>query len=75
LSNPNLGTSLGNNCYKIRISINSKGKGKSGGGRIITYLISETKEIYLLTIYDKSELTSIQTSSLEKIIKSLKEEN
>ena len=30
--NPNLGTALGNNAYKIRMAITSKGKGKSGGG-------------------------------------------
>jgi len=39
LSNdPIQGTSLGNGFYKIRISIGSKGKGKSGGARIITYV-------------------------------------
>lgn len=32
--NPTQGTSLGNDCYKIRIAIASKGKGKSGGARI-----------------------------------------
>jgi mRNA-degrading endonuclease RelE of RelBE toxin-antitoxin system len=34
--NPSQGTSLGNECYKIRMAISSKGKGKSGGARIIT---------------------------------------
>lgn len=41
LSNPAIGTSLGNNAYKIRIAIKSKGVGKSGGARVITYLITE----------------------------------
>ena len=36
--NPATGTSLGNNCYKIRLAIASKNKGKSGGARIITYI-------------------------------------
>ena len=35
--NPSTGTALGNDCYKIRLAIASKGKGKSGGARIITY--------------------------------------
>jgi len=35
---PDQGTPLGNHCYKIRMSIASKGKGKSGGARVITYL-------------------------------------
>ena len=52
---PDTGISLGNNVYKIRVAIKSKGKGKSGGARVITYLISDQKEICLLTIYNKSE--------------------
>jgi len=33
--NPVQGNSIGNNCYKIRLAIASKGKGKSGGARVI----------------------------------------
>ena len=68
---PETGTSLGNNTYKIRIAIKSKGKGKRGGARIITYLITEQKEIYLLTIYDKSDMDTITDDVLRKIIASL----
>ena len=40
---PTLGTSLGNDVYKLRLGVKSKGKGKSGGVRIITYVeVSET---------------------------------
>ena len=74
ISNPTVGTSLGNNAYKIRISIKSKGTGKSGGARVITYVVTENKEIYLLTIYDKGELDTIDDSTLRRIIKSLKRE-
>ena len=35
---PTSGTPLGNNCYKVRMSIASKGKGKSGGARVITHI-------------------------------------
>lgn len=70
--NPSIGTPLGNDAYKIRIVIRSKGKGKSGGARVITYLVTEDKEVYLLTIYDKAELSSIDDKSLKKIIQSLK---
>lgn len=72
---PNTGTSLGNNIYKIRLAIKSKGKGKSGGGRIITYLINDSKEIYLQTIYDKSELDNIDDKTIKSIIQSLNLEN
>ncbi len=43
--NPVQGVALGKNCYKIRISIASKGKGKSGGGRIITNIVIQGKRI------------------------------
>lgn len=71
--NPEIGTSLGNNTYKIRIAIKSKGKGKSGGGRVISYLVTENKEIYLLTIFDKSEFDTIDDKTLIKIIETLNE--
>ncbi len=69
--NPESGTALGNNSYKIRIAIKSKGKGKSGGARVITYVISEKEEIYLLTMYDKSEFDSIDDKIIKSIIKTL----
>jgi hypothetical protein len=53
--------------------LNSKGKGKSGGGRVISYLATENKEIYLLTIFDKSEFDTIDDKTLKKIIESLNE--
>ncbi|OYY08362.1 MAG: hypothetical protein B7Y67_16910, partial [Polynucleobacter sp. 35-46-11] len=65
---PTKGTALGNNVFKIRVSIKSKGKGKSGGARIITYVISPQKEVYLLTIYDKAEFDSIDDKMLRRII-------
>jgi mRNA-degrading endonuclease RelE of RelBE toxin-antitoxin system len=70
--NPAIGTPLGNNAYKIRVAIKSKGKGKSGGARVITYLVTKDQEIYLLTIYDKAELSTIDDKTLKKIINSLK---
>jgi mRNA-degrading endonuclease RelE of RelBE toxin-antitoxin system len=68
---PDAGTPLGNDTYKIRIAIKSKGKGKSGGGRVITYVVIEHKEVYLLTIYDKSEFENIGDKTLQAIIASL----
>ena len=71
-TNPAAGTPLGDNTYKIRISIKSKGKGKSGGARVITYVITKNKEVYLLTIYDKAEYDSVDNGVLGAIIKSLR---
>ncbi|HLM01735.1 MAG TPA: hypothetical protein VK400_11825 [Pyrinomonadaceae bacterium] len=81
LANPETGTALGNNAYKIRLRIKSKGKGKSGGARVISYvekdLISivtvedEKVIVNLLTVYDKSEKESITDAELKELIESL----
>jgi len=68
---PETGTALGNDTYKIRLAIKSKGKGKSGGGRVITYVVKDNKEVYLLTIYDKSEFENVDDKTLKNIIQSL----
>ena len=69
--NPITGTYIGNNCYKIRLAIGSKGKGKSSGARVITYLYIETETVYLLTIYDKSEKTDLKPNELKELIYNL----
>jgi len=69
--NPETGTFLGNYCYKIRLAISSKGKGKSGGARVITYLYIATETVYLLTIYDKSEKADLKHNELKEMIESL----
>lgn len=71
-ANPTLGTPLGDDCYKIRLAIASKNKGKSGGSRVITYVVVEDIAIYLLTIYDKSEQDNISDKELKVMIKELK---
>ena len=71
-THPDYGTHLGNDTYKIRIAIKSKNKGKSGGARVITYLVTEDKEIYLLTIYDKSEFDVVDDKILQNIVSSLR---
>ena len=68
---PEQGTSLGNNCYKIRLSISSKGKGKSGGARIIANIAVEDETVYLLTIYDKSEQSDISNKELQELLKEI----
>jgi mRNA-degrading endonuclease RelE of RelBE toxin-antitoxin system len=62
--NPAMGNALGNNCFKIRLAITSKGRGKSGGARIITYVVNEEKEILLVSIYDKSEKETISNKEI-----------
>ncbi len=67
--NPEQGINIGNNCYKIRIAIASKGKGKSGGARIITNFVIADKTVYLLSIYDKSDKESLTYKELDELLK------
>jgi len=62
--NPIQGKSLGKDCYKVRMAISSKGKGKSGGARVITCVLIEDTEVYLLTVFDKSEKENISDKEL-----------
>lgn len=68
---PNQGTALGHDCYKIRLAITSKGKGKSGGARIITYVRIVKHTVYLIDIYDKSEISTISDAELKLLIELL----
>lgn len=73
--NEQIGISLGGGLYKIRLSVESKGGGKSGGFRIITYIVYKipaSHSVYLLTIYDKSEDDSIKKEQLIKIAQKIK---
>jgi len=70
-NNPKLGIPIGHDCYKIRLSIRSKGKGKSGGARVITYIFIEGEILFLLSIFDKSERANITDSELINLIKKI----
>jgi mRNA-degrading endonuclease RelE of RelBE toxin-antitoxin system len=71
VKNPIMGNMITKNCYKIRMAITSKGKGKSGGARIITYVIAPDETIFLLSIYDKSEQINISDKELSELIESI----
>lgn len=71
IANPETGIDLGGGFRKIRMKITSKGKGKSGGARVITFTIVvsvDEAEINLLYIYDKSERSSISKNELEEFL-------
>ncbi|MBD2754805.1 type II toxin-antitoxin system RelE/ParE family toxin [Spirosoma sp. BT704] len=67
-SDPNQGVSLGKDCYKIRLAISSKGKGKRGGGRVITCVKVVQETVYLLAIYDKSERDTVSDTELDDML-------
>jgi len=66
--NPEKGTSLGNNCFKIRLAIASKGRGKSSGARVVTHFYIENDTVFLLAIYDKSEQADISDKELKDLL-------
>lgn len=73
LAQPASGEPLGQDCYKIRVAIASKGQGKSGGARVITYrrvvdAKTGTEWVFLLSIYDKSEVASIGREEIRRLL-------
>ena len=70
--NPFLGSDLGGGIRKVRMAISSKGKGKRGGARVITYtanvIVQEIEgELILLSIYDKSEQSNISDKEIKRL--------
>ena len=72
--NPFQGVELGGGVRKIRLSIGSKGGGKSGGARVLTLtiLISENTDVTLLSIYDKSEIDNVNDEYIKWHVKEAK---
>lgn len=72
--NPFQGVELSPGIRKIRMAITSKGRGKSGGARVITYtvVIAETDgRVYLMNVYDKSDFSTVELSVLKEIVRDL----
>lgn len=69
--NPQLGTDLGHGLRKVRMRISSKGKGKSGGARVITFTVIVSQQdaiLNLLCIYDKADHASISLKEIEQLL-------
>ena len=80
LNEPRKGISLGSDIYKVRLAVKSKGKGKSGGVRVVTKVVEvqlrvnenpKQTDIFLLSIFDKSEYESISDKRIREIVGSL----
>ena len=74
-ANPFSGESLGRHIYKNRMSISSKGKGKSGGARVITYNLQQSSAneivITLMSIYDKGEICNVSDAYLRSLVQEI----
>jgi hypothetical protein len=66
--NPFQGDGLGNGLYKVRMAIKSKGKGKSGGARVITLVKVVDETVTLAAIYDKSDMETITDKELKDLL-------
>jgi len=79
-ADPRMGTLIKENVYKIRLAVKSKGKGKSGGMRIVTFVdialveVGGTTDIYLLSIYDKSKRENISDTFLSTLVANIQDE-
>ena len=71
IENPIQGNPLGNNCYKVRLAISDKQKGKSGGARVITNIMITEQTVYLIAIYDKSEQDSLTNKELAELLQDI----
>lgn len=69
-----MGTSLGGNLRKVRLLVKSKGVGKSGGARIITYFLLLEHTVYLVAAYDKAELSTIPVDQLKILVDEIESE-
>lgn len=65
---PTQGVHLGNGIYEIRLAIASKGKGKSGGVRIIACVKVIQEKVYLVSIYDKSQLENLSKEQILELL-------
>ena len=71
--NPFSGTPLAKNCFKIRMAIKSKRKGKSGGSRVISHVRVSKEQVYLLTIYDKADKETVSDAEIINLLNSIDE--
>ena len=74
MENPIMGIDLGRGVRKIRMAIGSKGKGKSGGARVLTLtiLVSDDADVTLLTIYDKEEIDNVSDNYIKWLVSEAK---
>ena len=67
--NPYQGVEILDDIWKIRMNITSKGRGKSGGARVIVRVRIVMEELQLLYIYDKADFENVSDSYLRDILK------
>lgn len=59
---------LGKDCYKVRMKITDKNAGERDGARVIIRIKIIDGIVYLMSVYDKSEKSSLDKGELDKIV-------
>ena len=67
------GVELESGVRKLRLAVTSKGRGKSGGARVIIRVRIIESELQLLYIYDKSDFENVKDSYLRDIMKRMEQ--
>ena len=72
--NPLQGDEITKNIRKIRMAIKAKGKGKSGGARVITFNILtdiENGHVVFLLLYDKEDASTVKVNVVKQLVRDM----
>ena len=73
-NNPLQGDEITKNIRKIRMAIKSKGKGKSGGARVVTFNVltnTEKGQVVFLLLYDKEDASTVKVNVVKQLVQDL----
>ena len=73
-NNPLQGDEITKNIYQIRMAIKAKGKGKSGGARVITFNILtdiENGQVVFLLLYDKEDASTVKVNVVKQLVRDM----
>ena len=73
-NNPLQGDEITKNIRKIRMAIKAKGKGKSGGARVITFNVLTDVEyghVVFLLLYDKEDASTVKVNVVKQLVRDM----
>ena len=73
-NNPLQGDDITKNIRKIRMAIKAKGKGKSGGARVITFNVLaniENGQVVFLLLYDKEDASTVKVNVVKQLVRDM----
>lgn len=73
-NNPLQGDEITKNIRKIRMAIKAKGKGKSGGARVITFNVFTDMgngQVVFLLLYDKEDASTVKVNVVKQLVRDM----